>query len=792
MRLSSALLALVAACAVLTAQYPVGIGTDNTAAITPGVVAAYNWYTHSPSGCTNGPGLACVGTDLLGDSHFFSAWLPNSSGLPVTSGLPIVGSMNDYNFPYAGGCDGNIMLVQLAVFSWSTPDASAIAKVNCMSGFGASSGTQDTPAGWYGMGTGSQTSPGASWKSRAPVSHGGILYLPVERQVSSGLPIVHDATIMMSPDSGAHWCNPNTYYAHSGSPGCDSSNWSATGDAPICGAASTGTACLNSAYTDSTHSSMMWKALPIGTEGWSPVQWGVQDGASLPAGAGVSDGLDPTTYSYWTLFSGSGGQYGALVARIPWASVLDKSSVEYYTCSTLTPTTHCYGGASGSWTSTLSSATTLMHLTYSGGSQNGVGEMRNPYQISYLSQFNSYVALGQGGELSWSPSMFGPWRTVWRGLGFIQNNFWTWIPALGVTSISSDPPKISISTVANSYDDTDHKGTPQFVKLELALGRSGRGDAPGVNIVKSTAAGDGLVYTDSHQSGTMPRRGLVYGFDLHDQYQAPGSSDWPYWMDRGNYAGVLTSCLVNDSGTETQCGAAFPTHGTSVADAAITQSDSVSTCNSRFRIAPADGRLLTIGTVPALEGNSSYTLMTAIKIFADTPFSRDGGVFTYGLANGAVDNTMLSLDQRDRNFRINWNSIGGPHYQFLSTFTATTNNWYFIALTVQAGTVSCGSGSGCAPTAHLWVGGLTTAGKLGDALAGVSMTNSPQAATTKTPAVASGPFWLGNNQNGCGGYQSYASFASLGIYSVALSQAEVNLAYKTMTTNLAKRGITLQ
>jgi hypothetical protein len=102
MRLSSALLALVAACAVLTAQYPVGIGTDNTAAITPGVVAAYNWYTHSPSGCTNGPGLACVGTDLLGDSHFFSAWLPNSSGLPVTSGLPIVGSMNDYNFPYAG------------------------------------------------------------------------------------------------------------------------------------------------------------------------------------------------------------------------------------------------------------------------------------------------------------------------------------------------------------------------------------------------------------------------------------------------------------------------------------------------------------------------------------------------------------------------------------------------------------------------------------------------------------------------------------------------------------------
>jgi hypothetical protein len=788
MRLSSALLALVAACAVLTAQYPVGIGTDNTAAIVPGVVAAYHWYDHAPSGCTDGPGLACVGNPLQGDSHFFSAWMPNASALPVTAGLPIVGTLNDYHFPNAGGCDGNIMVAQLAVFSWSTPDASAIAKVNCMTSYGASSGTQDTPAGWYGMATTTQVSPGASWKNRGPVSHSGIIYLPVERQVSSGVPTVHDATIIMSPDSGAHWCNPNTYYAHSGSPGCDNSNWSATGDAPICGAASTGTACLNAAYTDGTHSSMLWKGLPGGTESWSPLQWGVQDGASLPVGAGVSDGLDPTTYAYWALFSGLGGQYGGLIARVPWASVQDKSAWEYYTCSTLTASTHCYGGSSGSWTGTFASATTIMYLTYSGGSGNGIGELRNPYQISYVSQFNSYVAFGQGGELSWSPSVFGPWKTIWRGLGYIQNNFWTWVPALGVTTISANPPKIQVTTVANSY--SGGQGSPQFVKLELALGRSGLGDAPAINVVKSNAAGDGLVYTDSHQKGTMPRRGLVHAFDLHDQLQSPGASDWPYWMDRGNYKAVLTSCLVSDGGAETACGAVSNSHGTYSADSYITQSDSVGTCNSRFRLAPADGKLLTVGAVPALEGNSSYTLMTAIQIFTDTPFNRDGGVFTYGLANGGVDNTMLSLDQRNRSFRVNWNSIGGPHYQFLSSFTATMNNWYFVALTIQAQGGGCGSN--CTPTAHLWVGGLSTGGKLGDSLAGVSYTNSPQAAATKTPAVASGPFWLGNNQNACGGYQSYANFAYLGIYSVALSQAEVDLAYKTLKTKLATRSITLQ
>ena len=65
-------------------QQPVGIGPS----IDPGLVSVaglvkwLDWYHQ-------------IGPAPQGDFYYFSAWLPNASGLPVSGGKPIVGTYND-------------------------------------------------------------------------------------------------------------------------------------------------------------------------------------------------------------------------------------------------------------------------------------------------------------------------------------------------------------------------------------------------------------------------------------------------------------------------------------------------------------------------------------------------------------------------------------------------------------------------------------------------------------------------------------------------------------------------
>ena len=124
---------------------------------------------------------------------------------------------------------------------------------------------------------------------------------------------------IMSPDSGKHWCNPYTYANRAGGPGCDSSNWVADGDAPKCDATSSSTPCTNAAYLDSNHSSIMWKAMPYGTENWNWVNYGYQDGGTAPTG--INDGCDPAAYTCFMLADGS-------LARVPNGSIMDSYGVE--------------------------------------------------------------------------------------------------------------------------------------------------------------------------------------------------------------------------------------------------------------------------------------------------------------------------------------------------------------------------------------------------------------------------------------------------------------------------------
>src|SRR5260370_31027086 len=145
------------------------------------------------------------------------------------------------------------------------------------------------------------------------------------------MPSIHDATIITSPDGGKHWCNPFTYAYRSGGPGCDSTNWDANGDPPICGSTASNIPCSDPQYTDSSHSAMMWKAM-LG-ESWDWINYGFRDGQTPPTG--VNDGCDPATYVCF--FRAVTGE----VARVPIAGILDISAWEYFTCPSITVTYRC-------------------------------------------------------------------------------------------------------------------------------------------------------------------------------------------------------------------------------------------------------------------------------------------------------------------------------------------------------------------------------------------------------------------------------------------------------------------
>src|SRR5204863_825089 len=187
---------LLVAC-LLPAQSPIGFGPGT---LSVGLLDLFDWYTATASGCNAGARGMCVGHAPLGDTIFFTGWFADAHLLPVTTGLPVVGTLNDFT---SKTCSGNLMVIQLAEFSWSARNASRIYEVNCMSSYGTNGADTDAPAGWKGHCTSNDDgSQGCTWKSRAPFVRNGLLYLPVERQISSGSTSIHDATLIVSADGG--------------------------------------------------------------------------------------------------------------------------------------------------------------------------------------------------------------------------------------------------------------------------------------------------------------------------------------------------------------------------------------------------------------------------------------------------------------------------------------------------------------------------------------------------------------------------------------------------------------
>jgi hypothetical protein len=812
MRLNKAplLLLMLAVCAGLQAQIPIGLGPDATAGHGPGYVKYFNWFTATPTGgCTNGSNGFCVGANPNGDTYYFSAHLINASQLPVTSGLPIVGTINDYNFGSLWA--GNIGVLQLDTWSWAAPTAAHMTMINAMQDYGTAGASHNEPVGWFGALTSGDGQTTGTWKNRIPFASGGNLFLPVERQISPGDPSVHDATFLISPDSGNHWCNPYTYWHHSGSPGCDSSNWDSTGnhgDAPRCDASTDSThLCTNTAYLDSTHSSILFKALPYGTDNWNYINYQFQDCADPTTGCsgnvptGVSDGCDPTAYvCFFT-------QLG-WVARVPLpaTNLMNRSQWQFYTCPAITPSYRCPGSSSSSWTSTLANATSTFYPNWYLG----------PFQtqktiildIGYFKEFHAYLGMGDSLtspntlDFYWAPTAQGPLTLIARtspdpsfpnATGFIVPS-----PALGKNVISTSPPHIQFTTSTNSYEGGS--GSPHFYMIDLVQGRNLQGEAFQADYARTYVSGSGYSFGNNQMgagyqfssgniTGSFPRSGLVWSFDLLDMGINQSWTNWPYFMDRANYSAVLTACDVSYA-SPSYCGSMTPGHGTGMNVYGIVTNQNASQYGGHFRTAQWEGNLgAPVNAPAAMQGNGSYTVIGVYRQEAATEFGRPGGIWSTGVRSSS-DNTMIEFNQVNGTLELDWGATDKPHYRYITNFTFPNfTNWYFAEVTVQAAT-----GGNCA-TASVWVGGATTPGILKDVNAGATC-NAVNSPGSKTPNVSAAPFVLGFNVWGNSfssqGEPFIGTTATTMVYSRALSYMEIQQAYHSMVSAMARRGITLQ
>lgn len=780
------ILTLLAAFVVsLMAQQPIAIGPDTSAGAGAGVVKHLNWYTSTPSGgCTDGASGFCVGHNPLGDTYYWSAWMPNASGLPVTSGLPVVGTINDYNF--GSICYGSVGVLQLDTFSWSAPTAAHVTKINCMSSFFnfGDSNSYNAPVGWHGHLTSSDSAANGTWKSRAPFSKSGVLYLPVERQIGPGGDSVHDATILMSPDSGQHWCNPYTWAHRSGSPGCDSSNWDANGDAPKCDASSDTTPCSNSAYTDATHSSIMWKALPYGTENWSWINYGYQDGQTPPTG--IEAVFDPANNTCFMLRPGDGS-----LACVPNASIMDISAWKYYTCPTITQNYRCPVSDPANWTSTFANRTPVVYLTSSSSTFNGIKTAVNAYSVFYLKEFGSYILTGQAVDFAWAEKPQGPWHKIWESYGGpVQGNFFSPAPALGYNVLSTNPPHVQLPMVSNSY--LGGEGSQDISLWDIVLGRQMSGEAyQSVNLATYGVSGAGYQFSDGHMPGSFPRNGLIWSFDFLDQGVSSGTTNWPYFLDRANNSAVVVACNSTNGNesvsytSPTGCGGngMNPGRGTSMNDFGIATTNPG--YGAHFRVFPGEssGYATSQSAPSAMLGNGSYSVVGVYR-YEGVTNSHTGGIWSAG------DGMPVSLNQMNGNLVLDWGGYYSPRYHYVTNFTFPNySDWYFIAVTVQAQTGGCGSN--CAPKASVWVGGAATPGVLSNVNAGVAYTAAGGGTPTMTPNVGAGPFVIGMNSTGGGDQSSIMSYATTMVYSRALTYPEVQMMYQSMSTKMAARRVTL-
>lgn len=302
-----------------------------------------------------------------GDTQYFT-WTTAATKAGNWSGGALVGQYNDgagFGCVASLGAGGrSICAYEMTAYNAGTSSAT-MAVVNDMVSYGAYAAQSCYDAV-------------NQMKSRTPVAFDGVLLLPIFcmggpsdsfRGYASGL--------IVSPDGGAHWCNYNTFNTHSGSPGCDSSNWQSGGDNP------TSSAGFQWPLADGSNKMTRMQI----------VDFLCQDNTtSCPTAAGVN-----SAYLYFITAPTSappvngGTAYVIRVLKsVGWEGVMDPSNYEAY--------------ASGSWTSTLQNATDV---------SGGVNLETCCSTYSYLGDYGLFVAWIHTGTTSLvystAPTPWGPW-----------------------------------------------------------------------------------------------------------------------------------------------------------------------------------------------------------------------------------------------------------------------------------------------------------------------------------------------------------------------------------------------
>ena len=201
MRFSSLILILASA---LHAQIPVNFGLTGS---------YVNYYSLHSDISGDGPYCTQTATTFAdGSSAGAGVTLTTAAGGTSTVSGQIICQAMDGSIK---GNNANFALYKITTMDMVTPNITT-SLVNAMSSYGGIAAT-DTPTGWKGKGTGpiGTQSNNASdtlftWKSGGPVAVGGWIVIPVSRTRTTGA--YSDGTIIASPDGGAHWMNPHSYF----------------------------------------------------------------------------------------------------------------------------------------------------------------------------------------------------------------------------------------------------------------------------------------------------------------------------------------------------------------------------------------------------------------------------------------------------------------------------------------------------------------------------------------------------------------------------------------------------
>ena len=716
---------------------------------------------------------------LIGDTHYCvqtAATFANGASAGTTilnrndgaGNVTISGKVlcltNDAVYGYANS--GNVLMYSINKLDMATPGNISTTLVNAFSTYGVAVAFNN-PAGWFGKGGSAETSGNSTWKTDPPFPvPGGWVCMPIFRQDNSQF-YAHDLTLSCSPDGGSHWCNPYTYYHRAGGAGCDATNWDASGDAPLCAAAggvATG-ACTDAAYTDATHSSMMWH---------EPAPYNYTTGAmqemyffTFQQG---NDGTLPFG-NYLYGYGSTGGRRKNVLFRVPnnIGAVLDASQYTWYTQANYSPTNV---GDGTTWTSTQTNATILWDAPSTDSTVpliNPGPPRGTPWRVcagtacTLMFQGVWGDATGFNPLLVTMPAPWGPFTVTSKqplsASNVTQKSFWNVMPWTA-TTVDSAPFRVR---AVSMWDSTGHAGpgSPYWQNYELTLAAPQLGAALFGN--------GGARFTMGPSANSLSRNGLQYFFDFYD-HAGDTTAGVSATFDQarvlnGAYQSLQTAALT-PCFTAGTIGCGFSNSGTGLAS----NGGAVNAYpNSRGWVL----RNLTGGAgadiAPAMfAGDKPWTISMIFRF-------NSVGALTQNLlsvGNSAAPSSLIMSQYNGQLFILWYNNNQSINWYVLSSGPIfSTGAWSMLTITKSPGIPTTSNTT-------IYLNGVKVSSVYG---------------TNGTPtgfSLGAGPVTLGvaatDPNRGMTG-----TFANTTIYNRPLSATEVLRMYKVMKPQLARRGVSL-